>query len=58
MLPRGGDELVRPYMLTAEERQQRRARTTVQRGRRRALWLASHGVDVGPRKIHGVEVAR
>ncbi|MBT2528101.1 hypothetical protein J7E91_22455 [Streptomyces sp. ISL-99] len=28
-----------------------------QRARRRALWLAVHGVDVGPRLIHGVEVA-
>ncbi|CAL9556875.1 hypothetical protein [Streptomyces sp. Tu 3180] len=27
-----------------------------QRARRRALWLAVHGVDVGPRVIHGVEV--
>ncbi|MCK7624093.1 hypothetical protein MUU72_13455 [Streptomyces sp. RS10V-4] len=44
---------VRPYVLTADERRVRRA----QRGRRRALWLAVHGVDVGPRRIHGVEVA-
>ncbi len=29
----------------------------VQRGRRRELWLAVHGVDVGPRRLHGVEVA-
>jgi hypothetical protein len=29
----------------------------VQRTRRRALWLAVHGIDVGPRVIHGVRVA-
>ncbi|MGG2461663.1 hypothetical protein ACO0M4_17895 [Streptomyces sp. RGM 3693] len=29
----------------------------VQRGRRRELWLAVHGIDVGPRRLHGVEVA-
>lgn len=27
-----------------------------QRARRRALWLAGYGIDVGPRLIHGVEV--
>lgn len=36
---------VRPYVLTSE-----------QRARRRALWLATYGIDVGPRRIHGVEV--
>lgn len=47
---RGEDSpLVRPYLLTHEER--------LRRQRRRALWLATHGVDVGPRRIHGVEVA-
>ncbi|MCX3063888.1 hypothetical protein [Streptomyces beihaiensis] len=45
--------LVRPYLLTPEERRERR----LQRGRRRALWLAVHGVDVGPRHIHGTEVS-
>ncbi|WP_411151942.1 hypothetical protein [Streptomyces sp. A30] len=29
----------------------------LQRQRRRALWLAVHGIDVGPRHIHGVEVS-
>lgn len=29
-----------------------------QRQRRRALWLATYGIDVGPRRIHGMEVAR
>ncbi|MGW0334538.1 hypothetical protein ACWD0J_22170 [Streptomyces sp. NPDC003011] len=45
--------LVRPYLLTPEERHERR----LQRQRRRALWLAVHGVDVGPRRIHGMEVS-
>ncbi|MBT2491780.1 hypothetical protein J7E96_25275 [Streptomyces sp. ISL-96] len=39
--------MVRPYLLAAEQRQ-----------RRRALWLAMYGIDVGPRRIHGVAVAR
>ncbi|WP_411120732.1 hypothetical protein [Streptomyces sp. x-19] len=51
---RGEDvALVRPYVLTPEERRERRA----QRERRRTLWLAVHGIDMGPRWIHGVEVA-
>lgn len=50
---RGEDSpLVRPYLLTYEQREHARQ----QRARRRALWLAVHGVDVGPRLIHGVEV--
>ncbi|MGW7578261.1 hypothetical protein [Streptomyces sp. NPDC054765] len=52
-LLRGEDvALIRPYVLTPEERQERR----LQRGRRRTLWLAVHGYDAGPRWIHGVEV--
>ncbi|GAU68539.1 hypothetical protein SSP35_08_00330 [Streptomyces sp. NBRC 110611] len=52
-LLRGEDTaLIRPYVLTPEERRERRA----QRQRRQALWLAVHGVDAGPRRIHGVEV--
>ncbi|MDQ0943391.1 hypothetical protein [Streptomyces sp. V1I1] len=48
--PRGEDSpLVRPY-LVAHERQQQ--------AMRRALWLAVHGVDIGPRPIHGVQVGR
>ncbi|MGW1375233.1 hypothetical protein ACWD6P_13295 [Streptomyces sp. NPDC002446] len=47
--------LIRPYVLTPEEWQERRERR-LQRGRRRALWLAVHGYDAGPRWIHGVEV--
>ncbi|MFF4603983.1 hypothetical protein ACFY12_14775 [Streptomyces sp. NPDC001339] len=51
---RGEDTpLIRPYVLTPEERRERR----LQRGRRRALWLAELGYDAGPRWIHGVEVA-
>ncbi|MEU8484292.1 hypothetical protein [Streptomyces sp. NPDC048641] len=50
---RGEDSrLVRPYLLAHEQREQAKQ----QRARRRALWLAVHGVDIGPRLIHGVEV--
>lgn len=50
---RGEDtELVRPYFVAHEQRSEIQR----QRSRRRALWLAVHGVDVGPRWIHGVEV--
>lgn len=54
-LLRGEDSpLVRPYLLSPDEwRHERRQ----QRQRRRALWLATHGIDIGPRRIHGVEVA-
>ena len=44
---------VRPY-LVAHERKQEAQR---QRQRRRTLWLAIHGVDIGPRVMHGVRVA-
>ncbi len=40
---------VRPH-LVAFERQQEETR-------RRALLLAVHGIDIGPRVIHGVRVA-
>ncbi|MFF4951723.1 hypothetical protein ACWC2K_08125 [Streptomyces chattanoogensis] len=50
---RGEDvALIRSYAITPSERQERR----LQRGRRRALWLAAHGIDAGPRWIRGVEV--
>ncbi|MFE6684841.1 hypothetical protein ACFVFQ_00035 [Streptomyces sp. NPDC057743] len=53
-LLRGEDvALLRPYVLTPAERRERR----LQRSRRRAVWLATVGVDAGPRWIHGVEVA-
>lgn len=52
---RGEDTaLVRPCVLANEARREEARR---QRARRRTLWLAVHGVDVGPRIIHGVEVA-
>lgn len=35
-----------------------RRRRGEQRSRRRVLWLATHGVDVRPRRVHGMEVAR
>ncbi|MFI6960445.1 hypothetical protein [Streptomyces sp. NPDC050255] len=61
--PRGEDSpLVRPYLI-AHERQLAADAARVaaeerrQRARRRTLWLAVHGVDAGPRRIHGVEVA-
>ncbi len=48
---RGEDSaLIRPYILTPEERQQR-----AQRGRRTS-WPPAHGADAVPRWIHGVEV--
>ncbi|HWU05216.1 MAG TPA: hypothetical protein VN520_02205 [Streptomyces sp.] len=50
-LLRGEDSpLVRPYLLAPDE-------FRLQRQRRRALWLATHGIDTGPRRIHGVKVA-
>ncbi|WP_323372217.1 hypothetical protein [Streptomyces katsurahamanus] len=42
--------LVRPYLIAHERR--------VRRQRRRVLWLAVHGFDLGSRVIHGVEVGR
>lgn len=42
--------LVRPYVLDPEELRRQRAR-------RRALYLATLGIDVGPQNIHGVRVA-
>jgi hypothetical protein len=50
---RGEDSpLVRPYLVAHEQHEEARR----QRARRRALWLAVHGIDIGPRLIHGVEV--
>ncbi|TXC95835.1 hypothetical protein FS847_20585 [Streptomyces sp. ISID311] len=49
---RGEDAaLIRPYVLTPEERQKRRSEW----GRRRTLFFASSGIDAGPRWIHGLE---
>ncbi|WP_169314313.1 hypothetical protein [Streptomyces piniterrae] len=44
---------MRPYLVAHEARECVR----LQRGRRRALWLATYGIDAGPRWIHGVKVA-
>jgi hypothetical protein len=45
--------LVRPYLLAHEKHRDEARR---QRARRRTLWLAVHGIDLGPRVIHGMEV--
>jgi hypothetical protein len=51
---RGEDvALVRPYVTAHEHQREARLR----RHRRRALWLAVHRIDIGPRLIHGVVVA-
>ena len=47
-----GNAMGRPYLVAHERSEEARR----QRARRRALWLAVHGVDIGPRLIHGVEV--
>jgi hypothetical protein len=44
--------LVRPYLLAHERRQEERR----QRARKRALVLATYGIETGPLWIHGVEV--
>ncbi|MEV0640126.1 hypothetical protein AB0I77_35360 [Streptomyces sp. NPDC050619] len=54
-LLRGEDSpLVRPYVLSGDELRHKKRQ---QRQGRRALRLATHGIDTGPRRIHGVEVA-
>ncbi|MEW2567732.1 hypothetical protein [Streptomyces sp. NPDC047070] len=54
---RGEDHvMVRPYLVEHEQYVQRE-QARQQRARRRALWLATRGVDIGPRQIHGVEVS-
>ncbi|WP_406004115.1 hypothetical protein [Streptomyces sp. NBC_00987] len=61
--PRGEDTpLVRPYLIAherqlAEEAARLAAEERRQRARRRTLWLAVHGVDIGPGFIHGAEAA-
>ncbi|MEU9466355.1 hypothetical protein AB0D78_06795 [Streptomyces avermitilis] len=50
---RGEDNaMVRPYLVAPERSEEARR----QRARRRALWLAVHGIDIGPRIIHGIEI--
>ncbi|MFJ9613278.1 hypothetical protein [Streptomyces noursei] len=58
LVPLRGEDvhLVRPYVLSAAEREERRERRS-RRGRRRALWLAAHGVEIPPRELRGMEVA-
>ncbi|MFE5394907.1 hypothetical protein ACFQ9U_10100 [Streptomyces sp. NPDC056568] len=52
---RGEDNvLVRPYLLAHERQEEARRR----HARRRALRFAVHGIDVGTRVPHDVEVAR
>jgi hypothetical protein len=50
---RGEDNsLLRPYLVAHERREEERR----QRARRRTLMLATYGIDIGPRRIHGVEM--
>jgi hypothetical protein len=44
--------LVRPYLVAHERRQEERRR----RVRRRVLVLATYGIDISPRRMHGAEV--
>ncbi|WEB42377.1 hypothetical protein MOV08_26095 [Streptomyces yunnanensis] len=61
LVPLRGEDvhLVRPYILSEAEFQERRERRErrLRRSPRRALWLAAHGVDVGPRDLRGMAVA-
>ncbi|MFD8385360.1 hypothetical protein ACFV2X_43710 [Streptomyces sp. NPDC059679] len=50
-----GAAMIRPYVVAHEQLE--RAERRLRRQRRRALWLAVHGIDVRPRLIHGVKVA-
>ncbi|MFI6057854.1 hypothetical protein [Streptomyces sp. NPDC051286] len=45
--------LDRPYLVAHERQQQQQQQR--RRAPRRALWLAVHGIDTGPRLIHSVE---
>jgi len=45
----GATMLVRPHVLTPDERRSKRER-------RRALYLATFGLDSGPHYIHGIRV--
>ncbi|WP_245685256.1 hypothetical protein [Streptomyces yerevanensis] len=49
LLDGGTSRLVRPYALDPAEHRR-------QRERRRALYLATLGIDVGPTHIHGIRV--
>ncbi|MGW3563128.1 hypothetical protein ACWDSL_04365 [Streptomyces sp. NPDC000941] len=50
-----GPAMIRPYLVAHEQHEARAARR-LRRQRRRTLWLAVHGIDIGPRVIHGVRV--
>ncbi|MFD3539738.1 hypothetical protein ACFWUQ_09595 [Streptomyces sp. NPDC058662] len=50
--PAAAGPRVRPYHPFSQTREQR-TEVRRQRARRRALWLAVHGIDIGPRLIHG-----
>jgi hypothetical protein len=47
---------VRDLSLVAHTRREEARLRRLRRARRRALWCAVHGIDLGPRLIHGVEV--
>ncbi|KAK1180382.1 hypothetical protein B7755_020880 [Streptomyces sp. NBS 14/10] len=51
-----GAAMVRPYVVAHEQQREQRAERRLRRRRRRTLWLAVHGIDIGPRVIHGVRV--
>ncbi|MGW3567004.1 hypothetical protein ACWDSL_24555 [Streptomyces sp. NPDC000941] len=61
-LPDGhGADMVRPYLVAYEQQREQRQRQLraegrLRRRRRRTLWLAVHGIDIGPRVIHGMRV--
>ncbi|MGY0059895.1 hypothetical protein ACWY4P_25690 [Streptomyces sp. LZ34] len=57
-----GAVVVRPYVVAYEQpweqrQREQRAERRLRRQRRRTLRLAAHGIDIGPRVIHGVRVA-
>lgn len=51
-----GAAMARPYAVAHEQQREQRAERRLRRRRRRTLWLAVHGIDIGPRVIHGVRV--
>ncbi|MDT3400305.1 hypothetical protein RKE29_27460 [Streptomyces sp. B1866] len=51
-------ELAAREQAARAERAASRAERRAQRQRRRDAWLASYGIDTGPRRIHGVVVSR
>ncbi|MFK4184794.1 hypothetical protein ACI2L4_12365 [Streptomyces sparsogenes] len=51
-----GAAMARPYVVAHEQQREQRTERRLRRRRRRTLWLAVHGIDIGPRVIHGVRV--